>query len=163
MPPRGILLLLALTGCGSVGGLGPRFEAAWTGSERGRIRATATAMWCQDARIAQLTATKADTGVAVLLHPSDSLKAGRYPIVEPAKARASAPASAVALRLLGSSTVVGYQSESGTLTLERVAHGRVWGRFESQAKAASVPAGTITLMGRFSAIPLAPGGGSCPS
>jgi len=104
-----------------------------------------------------------DTGISVLIHPAESLAAGRYPIVEPGSARASAPAAALALRLLGSTSVVGYRSESGTLTLERVAEGRLWGRFETQATIVAALAGTVKLNGRFVGVPVTAGGTACPT
>jgi hypothetical protein len=165
-PPRaacGTLLALAAAGCGVIGRRDGTLEASWTGAERGRLVARATAVWCKDAKIAQVTATRGDTGVSLLIHPAESLTVGRYPVVQPGSARATAPAAASALRLLGPTTVVGYRSESGTLTLERMAGGRVWGRFESQAKVTSAMAGTIALNGRFSGVRMAPGGAACPT
>ncbi len=161
--PARLLLALALAGCGVVGGRNARLEAIWTGSDKGQLAARATALWCRDARIAQVTAMRGDTGISVLIHPVESLAVGRYPIVDPGSARASAPAAALALRLLGSTTVVGYRSESGTLTLERVAEGRVWGRFESQAKMVTALAGTVKLSGRFAGVPVTAGGTACPT
>ena len=138
-------------------------QAVWTGSDRGRLAAKATAVWCRDARLAQVTAMQGDTGISLLIHPADSLAPGRYPVVDPANARTSAPAAALALRLLGTTAVVGYRSESGTVTVERVAGGRVWGRFESQAKVATALAGTVKLNGRFAAVPVITGGSACPT
>lgn len=157
-----LLVALSLAGCGIVGGGNAKLEAIWTGSDKGRLTASASGLWCRDARIAEITALHGDTGVSVLIHPAESLVAGRYPIVEPGSARASAPAAALALRLLGSTTVVGYRSESGALTLERVAGGRVWGRFESEAKVATALAGTVKLNGRFTGVPVTAGGTACP-
>ena len=157
-----LLVALGLAGCGIVGGGSAKLEAIWTGSDKGRLTASASALWCRDARIAEITAMHGDTGVSVLIHPAESLVVGRYPIVEPGSARASAPAAALALRLLGSTTVVGYRSESGTLTLERVAEGRLWGRFETQAEVVTSPAGTVKLNGRFAGVPVAAGGTACP-
>ncbi len=158
-----LLVAFGLAGCGVVGGRNATLEAIWTGSETGRLAASATAVWCRDARIAQVTAMQGDTGISVLIHPAESLAVGRYPIVEPGSARASAPAAALALRLLGSTTVVGYRSESGTLTLERVAEGRLWGRFETQAKVVAALAGTVKLNGRFAGVPVTAGGTACPT
>jgi hypothetical protein len=158
-----VLVALGLAGCGIVAGRNARFEAVWTGSDRGRLVASATATWCRDAKIAQITAMRGDSGISVLIHPAESLVVGRYPIVEPGSARASTPTAALALRLLGSTSVVGYRSDSGTLTLEKVERGRVWGRFESQAKVATALAGKIIqLNGRFAGVPVTAGGASCP-
>ncbi len=158
-----VLVALGLAGCEIVAGRNRRFEAVWAGSDRGRLVTSATAVWCRDAKIGQVTAMRGDSGISVLIHPAESLVAGRYPILEPGSARASSPAAAVALRLLGSTAVVGYRSESGTLTLEKIEGGRVWGRFESEAKVASALAGKIQLNGRFAGVPVTAGGAACPS
>lgn len=122
----------------------------------------AWAVWCREARVAVVTGMSGDTGVSLLIHPPDSLAAGRYPIVEPDTARRAAPAAAVGLRLLGRTAVVGYQGQSGTLTLERPASGRVSGRFEATAKVASALAGTVKLAGRFRSVRVTADGGDCP-
>jgi len=162
--PGGVLwCALALAACGSLGGLGEgRLEAAWTGSDQGRFSGRANAIWCPGAHIAQLTGMSGDTGVALLVHPADSLAAGRYPIVEPGSARTTAPAAALGLRLLGPNAVVGYQGASGVLVIERVAAGRLSGQFESTAKVVAALAGTVKLTGRFQDVPLATGGSACP-
>ena len=157
-----VLVALGFAGCDVVTARNARFESAWAGSDRGRLATSAAGVWCRDAKIAQITATRGDSGIAVLIHPVESLVVGRYPILEPGSARASSPAAALALRLLGSTSVVGYRTESGTLTLERVEGGRVWGRFESQAKVATALAGKIQLNGRFSGVPVTAGGAACP-
>lgn len=159
----GILVALALAGCEGVTGRNARFEAVWAGSDRGRLVASATGFWCRDAKIAQITAMQGDSGISVLIHPAESLVTGRYPVLEPGSARISTPAAALALRLLGSTSVVGYRSESGTLTLEKVERGRVWGQFESQAKVVTALAGKIQLNGRFAGVPVSAGGTACPS
>jgi hypothetical protein len=162
--PAGVLwCALALAACGPLGRLGEgRLEATWTGSDRGRLSARATAIRCPEAHIVQLTGMSGDTGVALLVHPADSLAPGRYPIVEPGSARTTAPAAALGLRLLGTNAVVGYQGASGAVVIERVAAGRLSGRFESIAKVAVALAGTVKLTGRFQDVPLAAGGSACP-
>lgn len=156
-----VVVALGLAACGIVPGRNARLEAVWDGSNRGRLVASATAVWCRDAKIARITAMEGDSGVSVLIHPAESLVVGRYSIVEPGSAQASTPAAALALRLLGSTSVVGYRSESGTLTLEKVEGGRVWGRFESQAKVATALTGKIQVNGRFAGVPVTAGGAAC--
>ncbi|MGE5686753.1 MAG: hypothetical protein ACM34D_04550 [Gemmatimonadota bacterium] len=153
------LAALALAGCGHRSG---RLDATWAGAEQGRMSGRAWAVWCREARVAVVTGMSGDTGVSLLIHPPDSLAAGRYPIVEPDTARRAAPAAAVGLRLLGRTAVVGYQGQSGTLTLERAASGRVSGRFEATAKIASALAGTVKLAGRFRSVRVTADGGDCP-
>jgi len=154
--------ILALTACGGFGQSGGgRLEAIWTGSDKGRMAAPATAIWCREAHVAQVSGLIGDTGVSLLIHPEDSVAEGRYRIVEPDSAR-NGRAAAVGLRLLGPTAVVGYQSRSGWLTIERVAGGRLSGRFESTAKVVTALAGTVRLNGRFRDVALRPGGSTCP-
>jgi len=153
------LAALALAGCGHWGG---RLDATWTGSEKGRVSGRATAIWCPEARIALVTGVSGDTGVSLLIHPAESLSAGRYPILEPGDARRTAPAAALGLRLLGRTAVVGYQGRTGTLTLEQAAPGRVSGRFEATAKIASELAGTVKLTGRLRNVRVTGDGADCP-
>jgi hypothetical protein len=157
-------IVLGLAGCGAVA-LHPRNEgrldATWSGAEKGRMSGAATAIWCSGAGIAQLTALQGDTGLGLLIHPTDSLTAGRYSIVEPANARAKPPAASLGLRLLTQLAVVGYQSRGGTLTLERVERSRISGRFDAKAKIATAAAGSISITGQFFDVPLAPGGSAC--
>jgi hypothetical protein len=156
-------LLFTLAACGALGGCGEgRLSAVWTGSDKGRMTGKAAAIWCADARVAQITGVQGDTGVALLVHPAESLVAGRYRIADPVKAHDSAGTAAIGLRLLGPTAVVGYQGESGTLTVERVESGRLSGRFESTAKVATALAGTVKLNGRFERVRVTPGGTACP-
>jgi hypothetical protein len=154
-----VLAALALAGCGHRSG---RLDATWAGAEKGRMSGRAWAVWCREARVAVITGVSGDTGVSLLIHPPDSLAAGRYPIVEPANARGTAPAAALGLRLLGRTAVVGYQGQAGTLTLEQAAPGRVSGRFEATATIASALAGTVKLTGRFRDVRVTADGGDCP-
>lgn len=154
-----VLAALALAGCGHWGG---RLDATWTGSEKGRMSGRATAIWCREARVAVVTGVSGDTGVSLLIHPAESLAAGRYPIIEAGDARRTAPAAALGLRLLARTAVVGYQSQTGTLTLAQAAPGRVSGRFEATAKIASALAGTVKLTGRFRNVRVTGDGADCP-
>lgn len=157
-------IVLGLAGCGA-GALHPRNEgrldATWSGAEKGRMSGAATAIWCTGTRIAELTALQGDTGLGLLIHPVDSLTAGRYSIVEPANLGSKGPAASLALRLVAQLAVVGYQSRGGTLTLERVERGRISGRFDAKAKIATAAAGLISVSGGFFDVPVAPGGSAC--
>lgn len=159
---RAALCLLAAAACRGVGlSREGRLEAVWTGSDKGRMAAPATAIWCREARIAQVSGLIGDTGVSLLIHPDDSVAEGRYRIVDPDSAR-NGRAAAIGLRLLGATAVMGYQSRSGWLTIERVARGRLSGRFESTAKVVTALAGTVKLNGRFQNVLVQPGGSACP-
>ena len=158
-------LVLTLAGCGAAGaqpGHG-RVEVAWGGANKGQMRATATAVWCNAARIAQVTAIQGDTGLGLLLRPRDSLATGTYRIVEATASRDSAaPTAALGLRLITQVAVAGYQGRSGSIVLERIGPTGVSGRFSAKASAPANPADTVSLSGRFTDVPVAPGGPACP-
>jgi len=164
MRPAVVALAFGRAGCGATGSAprDGRLDAAWVGSTKGRMSGTATAIWCSVARIAQVTAIQGDTGLGLLIHASDSLVAGPYPISEPASARARAPGAALGLRLLTQVAVVGYQAGGGTLTVEQVGGARISGRFDAKASAPAPASGTLTVNGRFLDVPVAPGGAACP-
>jgi hypothetical protein len=155
---------LGLFGCGAMarGQEKGRLEANWTGGDKGRMSGHATALWCGAGKTAQLTAIQGDTGLGFLIHATDSLVAGRYPIVDAASARARAPSAALGLRLIAQAAVVGYQGRSGTLTLEQVGGARISGRFDAKAIPAAMSAGSISVNGRFLDVAVAPGGPECP-
>jgi hypothetical protein len=164
MRSAGVPLALALAGCGAVG-TGPRdgrLDAAWSGTTKGRMSGTATAVWCNAARIAQVTAIQGDTGLGLLIHATDSLVPGAYPISEPARARAKAPGAALGLRLVTEVAVVGYQAGGGTLTVEEAGGARISGRFDAKASAPAPASGTLSVNGRFLDVPVVPGGAGCP-
>jgi hypothetical protein len=158
------LAFLAVLGCsGSAGTAGSprgRIEAQWTGSDTGRMTAEAAAIWCAEQKMVHLAGLRGDTGLALLIFPEDSTVAGRYGISAPAAAKAHPPAAAVALRLLDRTAVLGYQSEGGSLTVERGDRGRLSGGLVAELRAAPDP-GKLTLRGRFTGVPVRPGGADC--
>jgi hypothetical protein len=155
---------LGLFGCGAMARDREkgRLEANWTGAVKGRMNGHATAIWCGAGKIAQLTAIQGDTGLGLLIHATDSLVAGPYPIVDAASAQTRAPGAALGLRLITQAAVVGYQGRGGTLTLEQVGGARISGRFEARAIPAAMSAGSISVNGRFLHVAVAPGGPACP-
>lgn len=154
-----LLAILPAAGCGHRNG---RLEAVWTGSETGRTSSRATAIWCPGPRVAVVTGIRGDTGVSVLIHARDSLTSGRYPILDPAAARHTAPSAAVGLRLVSRTSVVGYQGQSGTLKIAWTAEGELTGDFTATAKIASELAGMVKLTGRFRKVRVATDGADCP-
>lgn len=157
------VVALGLAACGAIPwdrGDG-RINATWTGAEKGSISASAAAVWCSRARTAQLTAVVGDTGIGMLIHPADSLIAGRYPVMRPGDAQSKAPAASIGLRLINPTAVSGYQSQTGALVLEQVESGRISGRFEATARSATGAVGTIRVSGRLVNVSLARGGAKC--
>jgi hypothetical protein len=135
-------------------------EAHWTGADTGSLHGTATARWCAESRFGELLGVGGDTGIAIAIRHADSLGAGRYPAVLPDSADTTAASATVALRLLGRTSVTGYQSDSGWVTLERLADNRLAARFDVKAKVLGA-VGRIHLRGGAAGVPIALGGEEC--
>jgi hypothetical protein len=139
---------------------GAVFEAHWSGADSGSIRGRATARWCPDGRFAELLGLRGDTGVAIAVRRLDSLVPGRYPAVLPDSADTASPSATVGLRFLARTAVSGYQSDSGSVTLERGADGALDARFEVRARVVGAAA-RIRLRGTATAVPVERGGDEC--
>lgn len=125
-----------------------RLEAAWAGADSGKISGAATAEWCGVRRLLEIRAVQGDTGLALALYPAETLAAGVYRVVDPAKADSVPPAAGVALRWLAQTTIQGLQGDSGTVVLERSGAGELSGVLT--AKARSVVNGErVTVTGSF--------------
>jgi hypothetical protein len=148
---RGVLLLTSLVGAcrwskpvNQAGTL----QIRWSGREPGRMAGSATAGWCAPRHMLEVRGILGDTGVAVVLYPAETLTAGIYRVVEPARAESLAPAAALALRWLTPKTVQGFRGESGTVKLERSSSGRVSGEVKARAKSV-VDTQRVTVTGSF--------------
>jgi hypothetical protein len=117
------------------GAAGGRLSARWTGADTATFSAPAVAEWCDSLRLLEIRAVAGDTGVGIALYPPDTLVAGAYPIRPPNVADTILPPSAaVALRWFSKTTVMGYQGDSGALTLGRRPDGSLSGRFSAAAR-----------------------------
>ena len=112
-----LLLSCASADSGTTGTL----DAAWIGAETGAVRTPAFAQWCPERRFAEVLGIGGDTGVAIAIRELDSITPGRYPAVLPDSADTTAPSATVALRFLSRTSISGYQSDSGEVTLARAA------------------------------------------
>jgi hypothetical protein len=124
------------------------------------MRGHATALWCPDTRFAELLGLQGDTGVAIAIRGVDSLAPGQYPAVLPDSADSGSASATVALRFLSRTAVSGYQSDSGTVTLERDSAGRLGARFQVRARVLGAAA-RIRLQGAASAVGTVRGGPEC--
>jgi hypothetical protein len=159
----GVVLGFVL-GCGvdSDAGSGGKVELTWKGAVAGHMSVPGSAIACASPGIIELTAAQGDTGLGLLIHPKDlGAPAGRYPITDPAAAKATTPGAALAMRFLGQTATTGAQSDSGTLTVMPPKSGRVSGQFRAKARlfGGSAP---LSIEGRFDDVPLHPGGRACP-
>jgi hypothetical protein len=130
------LIFLEAAGCrgNSEVPSGPRVSVRWTGADTASFSASAVAEWCASLHLLEIRAVAGDTGVGIALYPPDTIEAGRYPFRRPDVAdTALPPSAALALRWFSQTTVMGYQGDSGSLTLERRPDGSLAGRFTAAA------------------------------
>ena len=154
-PPVGLALAVAgVLGCGIRDGrtaAGPRLEVRWTGSEAATFHAAATAEWCDSLNLLEIVAMAGDTGIAIAIYPRDSVATGSYPVRLPAAADSTPPSSAIGLRWFSQTSVRGFQSDSGELSLTRAPDGTLAGRFRAAAHPVTGK-GPLTLTGSFEAL-----------
>jgi hypothetical protein len=139
---------------------GAYLDVRWTGSARGKLSGPATALWCSPRRLLEIRTVQGDTGIALALYPGETIAAGRYRVVDPAKAESLPPAAAVALRWLTQSTVQGFQADSGAVELERSGAGVLSGRVRIRARSV-VDTQKVSVNGAFERLTAAAGGPEC--
>jgi hypothetical protein len=135
-------------------------EAAWTGAESGSVRMPAMAQWCSEGRFAEILGVHGDTGVAIAFREVDSIAPGRYGAVLPDSADARSPSATVALRFLSRTSITGFRSDSGQVTVSRAPDGTVGVEFQVRARAPETAA-RIVLRGRAGAVRVREGGIDC--
>jgi hypothetical protein len=125
MPKAALLLppLLLLAACSTATGGEGRgtggLEASWTGSDTGQLAAPVRASWCADDSRLEIFATKEDHGVGLAIYPVDGIAEGEYPAFDPGVDTARPPAVSAAARWYTDAAIMGFQSDSGRLTLAR--------------------------------------------
>jgi hypothetical protein len=128
--------------------------AEWSGSQRGRFIAPASATFCPESGILELVAVRGDTGVGLALYPGDFNQpvAGSYPVFGSAMPEPPRPGSGAALRWFSGIDLAAFEAASGTVELNP-ADTLLSGTFALRMQQ---PTGTDTLVmnGRFSAVPL---------
>jgi hypothetical protein len=126
-----------------------RLSARWTGPDTAAFSARAVAEWCSSLHLLEIRAIAGDTGMAIVLYPADTVKAGTYPVRRPDRADTTRPPSAaVALRWFSKTTIMGYQSDTGRVNVERTADGSLAGRFAVGARPL-VAGARLTATGTF--------------
>ena len=105
--------LLALAACDRSSHL----TASWTGADTGAAELPLWATSCVPNQL-RLTAMSGDTGVLILLRQSEEGPGiGQYPVLSPADFQRTRPAATITARWLDSTTVSGYRSARGTVSL----------------------------------------------
>jgi hypothetical protein len=136
-------------------------EAEWSGSDRGKISAPASAEWCGARRLLEIRAVQGDTGIALALYVKDTLTAGRYLVVDPLKAESLPPAAGVALRWFTQSAVKGFQGATGTVFLELPESGELAGNVTARARSV-VDTQWVAVKGTFEGLTVRPSPGCFP-
>ena len=153
--------LFTCLSCGSADhGSTGTLDATWTGAEQGSLRSTAVAQWCPERRFAEILAVHGDTGVAIALRDVDSIRPGRYAAVLPDSADTTAASATVALRFLSRTSITGFRSDSGQVTVTRARDGTLGVEFQVRARAPEA-APRIDLRGRAAGVPVRDGGLDC--
>lgn len=139
----------------------PGLVAEWTGSDTGRIVAAARAEWCDSLGLLEVRAIHGDTGLALAIYPVGAARPDTYPVLLPARADSVPPGAAVVLRWFAETAIKGFQSDSGTVVLER-ADDRVSGHFEAALRSINDPM-RLDLRGDFRDLPVTPPERGCVS
>lgn len=157
-----LLALLAVTACSppeETSAAGARLEVDWTGDDTGRIAGRAAAEWCDSLRVLEIRVIQGDSGLAIALYPSDSIRPDSYPLRQRARVDSTRPGSAVALRWFAETTIKGFRGDSGTVVVQTGAQG-LGGRFEARLQSVN-DADRLRLRGSFRDIPVVPAAVGC--
>lgn len=137
-----------------------QIDVAWTGADTGQLRVPATARWCANDSLMEITGAAGDSGMAVAVLPADTLEAGTFPVTIPLASR-TRPSARVGIRWYGETLIEGYYGHSGTVTIDSGAD--LNGRIEATLRSVN-DGGEISLSGTFRQITILPGSGeSCGS
>jgi hypothetical protein len=139
----------------SQGDGGGRLSIRWTGPDTVELSSPAVAEWCASLHLLEIRALVGDTGTGIVLYPADTIGPGVYPIRRPDVADTTRPpAAAVALRWFSKTTIMGYQGDSGRVTVERTPDGTLAGRFAVHARPL-VTGARLSATGTFEALRVA--------
>lgn len=162
-PPLSILFpLLLLPACGGSASEAGQLSATWTfGELSGQLVTTMAAVSCPGTRLVELTATRGDTGVAILLLPADTaVTAGNYPVFPTVIAMEPRPGAMVALRWFDLVRVEAFESLDGEVVVEGARSDGLSGRFSARLLGVE-RLDTVMVQGSFSGVTPVPAGPDC--
>ena len=116
---RFAVLLVAVAACGEdeLSGVGS-IEVAWTGADTGQLAVPASARWCANDSLVEITGASGDSGVALALLPADTTVApGVFSVGLPLRVH-SRPGARVAIRWPETPLTQGFYGLSGTVTID---------------------------------------------
>jgi hypothetical protein len=126
---------LSCRGRGREVAAGPWLEAHWTGADKGKMAAPASAEWCDTLHLLEIRAVHGDTGLALAIYPFGTIESGTYRVRPPERADSAPPSAAMALRWFGETTIQGFQGQSGEVVLQGSRSVPLSGRFQVRAVA----------------------------
>jgi hypothetical protein len=141
-------------------------EVAWVGADTGTLSAPAIAEWCDSLKLLEVRAVHGDTGIALVLYPSDSatpavpVPPGAYPVLPPERADSIRPSVAVALRWFAETSIRGFRGDSGAVALEAAGPGVGAGRFSAHLRSAT-DGSRLTITGSFKGLTFTPASKGC--
>ena len=157
---RAILMLplLAVASCAAGPDSPARSRAGtisveWTGRERGSFSATATARWCAADTLLEVIAVRGDTAVGLTLIARDSLRAERYTVNETQLFTPGRPQANVALRMLGSVNLLGFDAMGGHVHVTQGGGQVVSGTLEVRLRPVASN-DTLQMKGSFERLPI---------
>ena len=150
--------LIVLVACG--GGRQPdgTMDVSWTGADTTQYRAQAVALWCKQDGWLEITGLMGDTGVGVVVYPTDSILAGDYAVHDPADSLGQG--AAVAIRWFGENAVYALQSRTGSVSLAEDTVGALSGTFEAQVVSTMRPE-TLAVAGTVQRVAVTAGDTDC--
>jgi hypothetical protein len=127
----------------------------WTGPDTAAFSSSAVAEWCASLHLLEIRAVAGDTGMGIVLYPADTITPGVFPVRRPDVADTTRPPSAaVALRWFSKTMIMGYQGDTGRVTVERTPDGTIAGRFAIGARPL-VTGARLSATGTFDGLRLA--------
>lgn len=149
------LVLCVAAGCNPLGGDG-RLTARWTASgdtSTATLSAPVTGRWCVGPGRLDLRAVAGDTGLGLVIYPSDSSAIhGDYTVLSPESRLQVRPSAAVALRWVGKVMVQGWWGDSGSVTLAGGPVRGLSGRGAARLVSGLGPDSVTTLAFEFSGV-----------
>ena len=157
------LMLVTVAACAGGEPGGPRggtLEVQWVGGDTGKLVAPAVAEWCDSLRLLELRAVRGDTGIALALYPAESVTAGRYPMGRPERGDSTRPSSALALRWFTETSIRGFQSDSGSVSIAGGGPGAVGGSFAARLRS-TTEGSRLSVTGSFRGLTVRPAPAEC--
>ncbi len=164
--PATLALMAALAACGGGSGGDGKLSANWKGRSNGSpstggLSTGATASWCGAGKLLEIMAISGDTGVAVLLYPTDGMKSGTFAMIDPLREPVHAGAAAVAARWPDGEQIVGFRGVTGSATLS-VVQGTISGTITGTMVRPGLQPESLAFTGNFSALRADSSAGACP-